>query len=97
MGALDPPALGLEGKAFGGRVGAFDDLQAQVGMCGVRAEFLGQGAARVAGIGPKHFEARLHAQDFRQDFECPRAIRDAGRGDHHAQLQARGIYHQMPC
>jgi len=95
-GAFDDPAFGLDDEAFGRGVGAFDDVQPQCGMRGVRAQILGEGAAGVARVGPELFEPRLDAQHGREHLQGSGAIGDLSPGDADAKDQSQGIYHQMP-
>ena len=95
-GAFDDPASGLDGEAFGSGIGAFDDVQAQAGMRGVRAQLLAERAARVACIGPELFEPRLGAQHGREHLQGSGTIGDIGSGDDDSEDQPQGIYHQMP-
>ena len=95
-GALDDPSFGLDGEAFGRGIGAFDDVQPQGGICGVGAQFFGERAACVTGVGPEWFEPRLAAQHRREHLQGTGAIGNPRCGHHDAKDQPQGIDHQMP-
>jgi hypothetical protein len=89
--------LGWTRKPLGAGSERWMTLQAQAGMRGVRAEFFGERAAGIAGIGPESISSRGWARQMAgKGFQGSRAIREAGRGDHHAQQQAQSVDHQMP-
>ena len=90
------PAPGLDGEAFGGGVGAFDDVEAQGRMGGVGAQCFAKRAARVARIGPEMFEPRLGAQHRREHLQGSGTIGDIRRRHDDAEDEPQSIYHQMP-
>ena len=94
--AFDDPSLGLDLEALGGGVAAFDDVQAQTGMGGVRAQVCSERATRVACVRPELFEPRLGAQHRREHLQGSGAIGNLGPGDDDAQNESQGVYHQMP-
>ena len=94
--AFDDPPLGLDLEAFGSGIAAFDDVQAQTRMGGVRAQVCGGRATRVACVRPELCESRLGAQHSREHLQGSGAIGDIGPGDHDAQDESQGIDHQMP-
>ena len=92
-GSLDHPAVGQHFEAAG-VVGAFDDLDHQLG-----AEFLdplGKGIAGVATIHPQEAQPSEPAQHLAQNCLGPVPFRSTGRSHRHSEHQPQSIHQQMP-